>query len=94
MKLFLGIILALLVLAFAVPVLAEGSTNICLDVMLHSGEETDSFVPGSSSGVMYSVIESSTRDGRLGSAEEVQMARLHPDIPPVLSCTADFWASI
>jgi hypothetical protein len=94
MKAILGALVAIVILFFAVPMLAGGSTNVCKDVESHDVKTTASTITGTNSGPVYNVINSVGQAGATGEVEQTKQANLHPDVPTVVSCSADFWQSL
>ncbi|WP_297489254.1 hypothetical protein [Acidocella sp.] len=91
MKVFLGTAAILIALAFVVPMVAGGSADICLDVMMNGGSLTAAPVTDGNSAIMYSVIDSTTESGNAVHAPE---AARYPHIPTLVSCTAAFWRGL
>ncbi len=90
----IGAIIVLVVLFFAVPIIAGGSTNICQDVEAHDVSKTASNIAGSSSGTMYNVINSVGQVGATGAVEKQKQANDNPDTPSVVSCAGAWWQSL
>ncbi len=90
----IGAIIVLIVVFFAVPVIAGGSTNICQDVESHDVSKTASNVAGNNSGVVYNVINSVGQVGATGAAEKAKTANDNPNTPSVISCAGDWWQSL
>lgn len=94
MKILAGALVALIVLFFAVPIVAGGSTNICQDVELHNVKNTASTITGTNAGPVYNVINSVGQEGATGAVEQTKQQRLHPNIPTPISCSAAYWQSL
>jgi len=90
----IGAIIVLIVLFFAVPIIAGGSTNICQDVEAHDVSKTASNVAGSSSGAVYNVINSVGQVGATGAIEKQKQANDNPNTPSVVGCATDWWRSL
>ena len=94
MKFVLGIFIACVALFFATPIICGGSPDICQDVPVPMVSSAAPTAGVGNSLQMYHVIQSAGATATGGSAERDRETRLHPHIPPVISCTADFWASL
>jgi hypothetical protein len=94
----IGAILAtigvIVILFFAVPVVAGGSTNICQDVESHNVSKTASNIAGSSSGTVYNVINSVGQVGATGNIEKAKQSSDNPNTPSVVSCAGAWWQSL
>jgi hypothetical protein len=90
----LGVIAMLVILFFAVPVIAGGSTNICQDVESHNVSKTASNITGTSSGPMYNVINSVGQVGATGNVEKAKQSSDNPNTPSVVSCAGAWWQSL
>ncbi len=90
----IGAIIVLVVLFFAVPIIAGGNTNICQDVESHNVSKTASNIAGSNSGVVYNVINSVGQVGATGDAEKAKQANDNPNTPSVVSCAGAWWQSL
>ncbi len=90
-KNLLGAAAALIILFFAVPMAAGGSTNICEAVALHNVNTTASSIAGSNSSDMYRVINTADQPG---DAEQQKQTHDHPHIPGAVSCAGAFWQSL
>jgi hypothetical protein len=90
----LGVVVVLVIVFFAVPVIAGGNTNICQDVESHDVSNTASNITGSKSGVMYNVINSVGQIGATGNAEQAKASTQNPNTPTVVSCATDYWKSL
>lgn len=90
----LGVIAALVILFFAVPMIAGGSTNICKDVAVHNVKSTAAGITGTTSGPVYNVINSVGQAGATGTGEAEQQSHEHPNTPTAISCASDFWSSL
>jgi hypothetical protein len=90
----LGAIVVLVILFFAIPVMASGSTNICQDVESHNVSKTASNIAGGSSGTMYNVINSVGQVGATGNIEKAKQSSDNPNTPSVVSCAGAWWQSL
>jgi hypothetical protein len=90
----LGAVVALVILFFAVPMIAGGSTNICKDVESHNVSKTASSIAGGNTGPVYGVINSIGQAGATGQGEATAQANAHPNTPTVISCAASFWQNL
>lgn len=90
----IGAIAVLVVIFFAVPIIAGGNTNICQDVESHNVSKTASSIAGGSSGPVYGVINSVGQLGATGNAEQAKQSEDHPNTPSVVSCAGAYWQSL
>lgn len=90
----LGTAFALVILFFAVPMVAGGSTDVCQAVESHDVKTTAQSISGSNSGTMYNVINSVGQAGATGDIERQTQANAHPNTPTVVSCTVAFWKTL
>lgn len=90
----IGAIIILVVLFFAVPIIAGGSTNICQDVESHNVSKTASSIAGGTSGPVYGVINSVGQLGATGNVEKAKQANDNPNTPSVVGCAGDWWQSL
>jgi hypothetical protein len=90
----IGAVIVLVVLFFAVPVIAGGSTNICQDVESHNVSKTASSIAGGSSGPVYGVINSVGQMGATGNTEQAKQSMQNPNTPSVVGCAGAWWQSL
>ncbi len=90
----IGAIIVLVILFFAVPVIAGGNTNICQDVESHNVSKTASGIAGGSSGPVYGVINSVGQMGATGDVEKAKQDNDNPNTPSVVSCAGAWWQSL
>jgi hypothetical protein len=91
MKAIIGAIIVVVVLFFAVPMIASGTTNTCQALESHSVSDTASSVAGSNTGIVHNVINTVGQAGATGQAASATESQEHPDTPTGISCTADYW---
>lgn len=94
MKIAAGIIVVIIVLFFAVPMVAGGSTNACQALEKHNVSHTASSIAGGSSGPVYGVINTVGQAGATGQAESAEQSVDHPNLPSGVGCTVSFWESL
>jgi len=91
MKAIIGAIIVVVVLFFAVPMIASGTTNTCQALESHSVSDTATSVAGSNTGIVHNVINTVGQAGATGQAASATESQAHPDTPTGISCTADYW---
>jgi hypothetical protein len=94
MRIVLAAAIACAALFFAVPIVAGGSTDVCQDVALSDVQATGPAPRVSTSNTMYNVMDPAASLGSLGNETHDRIAKLHPHIPPAVSCAAVFWKSL
>jgi hypothetical protein len=91
MKAIIGAIIVVVVLFFAVPMIAGGTTDTCKALESQSVSNTATSVAGNNTGVIHNVINSVGQAGATGQAATATEAQAHPNTPSTVSCTADYW---
>jgi len=91
MKAVIGAIIVVVVLFFAVPMIAAGTTNTCQALESHSVSDTASNIAGSNTGIVHNVINTVGQAGATGQTATATEAEAHPNTPSTVSCTADYW---
>jgi hypothetical protein len=94
MKLVLGAIVVLIVIFFAVPMIAGGSMNACQALEKHNISTAASNIAGGASGPVYSVINSVGQSFATGQSTSAQEVNNHPNTPTAISCTISYWQSL
>ncbi len=94
MRIVIGAIIILVVVFFAVPMVARGSMNACQALEKHNVSSTASNIAGGSSGPVYVVINTIGQAGATGQTAAAQETNEHPNTPTPVSCTVDFWKSL
>jgi hypothetical protein len=94
MKIAIGAIIAVIVLFFAVPMIAGGTTTTCKALESQTVSNTATNVAGSSTGVVHNVINSVGQAGVTGQVASAEASQDHPNTPSGISCTADYWKSM
>ena len=93
MRILMAAAIAFVALIFAMPVLAGGSPDICQDAVLRNASAAHGAAHGRTQSATYDALTPAMPVGPLGAAERARQVQLHPDTPPLISCTAEFWSS-
>lgn len=93
MRVVLWIVAAVVVLFFVLPIVADGSINICQDVALQHVREAYPRMTENGSAPMYHVLNS-TEDGGAGSGTPSSGIGMSAYTPVMLRCTIAFWTSL
>jgi hypothetical protein len=94
MKYLLAAAIACGALFFAVPVVVGGNTDVCQDVSVSDVQGSGPTGSMSTSSTMYNVMNQADAVGSPGDQAHDKAARLHPHIPPAISCAAGFWKAL
>lgn len=94
MRLIFGAIVVLIVIFFAVPMIAGGSMNACQALEKHNISTAASNIAGGTSGPVYGVINSVGQSFATGQSTSAQEANNHPNTPTAISCTISYWQSL
>lgn len=93
MKGLIGTIILVVVVFFAVPMLAGGSMNSCQALERHDVSNTASNIAGSDTGIIHNVINSVGQAGATGDTARAAESQAHPNMPTPVSCTYQYWKS-
>jgi hypothetical protein len=93
MKGLIGAIILVVVVFFAVPMVASGTTNTCQALEQHDVSKTATNVAGSNTGIIHNVINTVGQAGATGDTASATESQEHPNTPTVVSCTASYWKS-
>lgn len=93
MKALIGAIIAVVVVFFAVPMLAGGSMNACQALERHDVSNAASSIAGSNTGIIHNVINSVGQAGATGDTASAAESQAHPNVPSPVSCTFQYWKS-
>jgi hypothetical protein len=93
MRLVLWIVATVVVLFFVVPIVAEGSINICQDVALHNVRSAYPRMTENGSAPMYHIVNSA-ESGGAGSGASFSHVGMFAYTPIVLRCTFAFWSAL
>jgi hypothetical protein len=94
MRIAIAAIVALIILYFAVPMIAGGSMNVCQAVEKHNVSTAASNIAGGTSGPVYGVINGVGQSMATGQATSAQEANDHPNTPTAISCATSYWQSL
>jgi predicted PurR-regulated permease PerM len=94
MKALIAVIVVVIVGFFAVPMVAQGTTNTCQALERHSVADTATNIAGSNAGVVHNVINSVGQAAATGDVASTAEAQDHPNSPTTVSCTYSYWKSI
>jgi len=93
MKAIIGAIVLVVVVFFAVPMIAAGTTNTCQALEQHDVSNTATNVAGSNTGIIHNVINTVGQAGATGQTASTTESQAHPDTPTPVACTFDYWKS-
>jgi hypothetical protein len=94
MRGLIGVIVVIIVAFFAVPMVAQGTTNTCQALERHDVSNTATSIAGSNTGVVHNVINSVGQAAATGDVASTAEAQDHPNSPTTVSCTYSYWKSL
>ncbi len=94
MRGLIGVIVVIIVAFFAVPMVAQGTTNTCQALERHDVSNTATSIAGSNTGVVHNVINSVGQAAATGGVASTAEAQDHPNSPTTVSCTYSYWKSL
>jgi hypothetical protein len=94
MRGLIGVIVVIIVAFFAVPMVAQGTTNTCQALERHDVSNTATSIAGSNTSVVHNVINSVGQAAATGDVASTAEAQDHPNSPTTVSCTYSYWKSL
>jgi hypothetical protein len=94
MRPLIGAIIIVIVVFFAVPMIAGGSVNACQALEKHVVSTQAANIAGGTGGTVYNTINNAGQNAATGQIASTMMAQNHPDAPTPVSCTYYFWKSL
>ena len=95
MRGLITIILLIVVVFFAVPMIAEGTMDTCKALERHVvSTQASSIAGGNTDSTTYNTINSTGQAAANGQVARTMMAQNHPDTPTPISCTYFYWKSL
>jgi hypothetical protein len=95
MKSLVAVIVVLVVVFFAAPMVAEGTTNSCQALEKHVvSQQASKLAGGNTNSPVYNAVNGVGQAGATGQIASTMMNQNHPDAPSPVSCTYYFWKSM
>jgi hypothetical protein len=90
----LGVLILIAIVFFGVPMLAEGTGNVCQALEKQAVTNAATDVAGQKSGPVYNTINKAGQSAATGQVASGIMNQQHPDTPTPVACTWYYWKSI
>jgi hypothetical protein len=95
MKGFIAVIVVIVLAFFAVPMVAQGTTNTCQALERHVvSTQAANIAGGNTSSTTYGAINGAGQAAANGQIASTLMQQNHPNTPTPVACTYFYWKSL